>query len=263
MFQLDFMRHAFMAGTIIALMCGIIGVFVMARNLSFISHTFSHVGFAGAAFAVFIGWDPILGLMLFTILISLAIGSMGVNLYRREASVSVMLSVFLGLGILFLSLSSKSSAYATNILFGSVVGISAQQVKSILCLASMVIIIIIIFYRYLKFDSFDPVGAKAAGLPVTIISIGFLILLSISVSITVQIIGALLVFSLVTMPASSARLFVHTLPKMIVLSIVFAMIGVWLGLILSYYTLLPVTFYITAIEASFYFLGLIYSKYRR
>ncbi|KHD86603.1 metal ABC transporter permease [Heyndrickxia ginsengihumi] len=256
MLQYSFMQHAFLAGTIVAIMCGVIGVFVMARGLSFISHTFSHIGFAGAAFAIFMGWDPLIGLLLFTILSGVTIGQMGVQVFRRDASVSVMLSVFLGLGILFLSLSLKQANFATSILFGSVVGISMNEVWRIIIMTIIVLFFITLGYRWLKFDSFDPIGSKAAGLPVHFISVFFLVLLAISVSVTVQIIGALLVFALLTVPASAARYYTQSIFGMILLSVLFAIVGVWGGLILSYYTNWPVSFFITVIEALLYFIGL-------
>ena len=118
MFNYDFMQNAFIAGTIVAIMAGYIGVFVMARNMSFISHTLSHVGFA-----VFLGINPIYGLLIFTVTMSYLVGHLSVKAFRREATVSVMLGIFLGLGLLFLSLTPKSTSYVNNILFGSVVSI--------------------------------------------------------------------------------------------------------------------------------------------
>mgnify|MGYP003083469437 FL=1 len=115
MLNYDFMQNAFIAGTIVSIMAGYIGVFVMARNMSFISHTLSHVGFAGAAFAVFLGINPIYGLLIFTITMSYLVGHLSVKAFRREATVSVMLGIFLGLGLLFLSLTPKSTSYVNSI----------------------------------------------------------------------------------------------------------------------------------------------------
>jgi zinc/manganese transport system permease protein len=250
------MQHAFLAGTLVAIMCGAIGVFVVARGLSFIAHTFSHIGFSGASFAVLMGWEPLHGLLLFTTASALAIGQMGVKHFRRDASISVILSLFLGLGILFLSLSAKQGSFATAILFGSVVGISVKQVWEIACLSLIVLCFLAIGYKMLKFDSFDPVGAEAAGLPIRYISIGFLLLLSVAVAEAVQIVGALLVFTLMTIPAATARYLTHSVFRMLLLSALIAMLGVWLGLVLGYLTNAPVSFFITSIETLFYLLAL-------
>lgn len=256
MFQYDFMQHAFLAGTVVAIMCGMIGVYVIARGLSFIAHTFSEIGFAGATFAVYMGWNPINGLILFTTASALAIGQLGIKVFRRDLSINVILSIFLGLGLLFLSLSTKQASAAFSILFGSVVGISSEQVWQIFGLSIGVVVFLILGFKMLTFDSFDPVGAEAAGLPVRFISITFILLLSVAVVGAVQIVGALLVFTLMTTPAASARHLTHKVSRMILFSALLAVIGVWSGLILGYYTNLPVSFFITAVEGIFYFASL-------
>ena len=262
MLNYDFMQNAFIAGTIVAIMAGYIGVFVMARNMSFISHTLSHVGFAGAAFAVFLGINPIYGLLIFTITIYY-VGHLSVKAFRREATVSVMLGIFLGLGLLFLSLTPKSTSYVNNILFGSVVSITRDDVKLIFTLAIAVILLLSIFYRKINFDSFDAIGARALGLNGKFISIFFLVLLSVATSITVPVVGALLMFVLLTVPASAARYLTNKVGLMIVISISFALIGTWAGITLSYYTSLPTTFFIATIEAIFYFASLGYYNLKR
>lgn len=262
MLQYDFMQHAFVAGTIVAIMSGLIGVFVIARNLSFIAHSFSHIGFSGAAFAVLVGWNPISGLLLFSTASALAIGSFGVKIFRREVTISVILSFFLGLGLLFISLSTKKATAMYSLLFGSVVGISLQNVLDIVYLSAAVIAVLFLIYKPLKFDSFDPVGAEAARLPVRLISIGFLLLLAVAVSEAILIVGALLVFTLMTAPAATARYMTQSVGQMALYSVLFGVLGVWGGLILSYYTNAPVSFFITSLEALFYFAALGWSKLR-
>lgn len=253
MLHYAFMQHALLAGTIVAIMAGAIGVFVVARNLSFIAHAFSHIGFSGAAFAVFAGWNPIGGLLLFSSASALAIGGFGVKLFRREATISVVLSFFLGLGLLFLSLSTKKASAMYALLFGSVVGISAHDVLEIVYLSAAVLAALALMYKPLVFDSFDPAGAQAARLPVRLLSAGFLLLLAIAVSEAILIVGALLVFTLMTAPAAAARQMSHSVPRMMLWSIAFGVLGAWGGLALSYYTNAPVSFYITGLETLFYF----------
>ncbi|KEO84814.1 metal ABC transporter permease [Tumebacillus flagellatus] len=255
MFQYDFMQHAFLAGAFVAIMCGTIGVYVVARGLSFLSHAFSHLGFAGAAFATWIGMDPLNGMLMFTGSAALAIGQMGVKVIRRDIAISVVLSVFLGAGLLFLSLTSKNANAISSLLFGSVVGISQAEVWKIVWLSSTVLILLVLGYRMLTFDSFDPIGAQAAGLPVKWISVLFLLLLGVATAEAVQIVGALLVFTLMTAPAAAARHFTQSVPRMILLSAAFAWGGVWIGLVLGYYTNAPVSFFITAIQGGVYFVG--------
>jgi zinc/manganese transport system permease protein len=256
MFQFDFMQHAFIVGTIVSIMCGVIGVYVIARNSSFIAHTFSHIGFSGSAFAVYMGFSPLNGFLLFTIASALAIGQMGVKVFKREVSISVVLSVFLGLGLLFLSLSTKNANSMTSLLFGNILGISSNAVWQISLLSILVLLLLTLGYKMLNFDSFDHVGAHAAGLPIRFISIGFLLLLAVATTEASQMVGALLVFTLMTTPAAAARNLTHSIGRMILISSLIALIGVWVGLVVGYYTNLPISFLITAIEGLLYFVSL-------
>lgn len=256
MFQFDFMQHAFIAGTIVAIMCGVIGVYVVARNSSFIAHTFSHIGFSGSAFAVYMGFNPLNGFLLFTVVSALAIGQMGVKVFKREVSISVVLSVFLGLGLLFLSLSTKNANSMTALLFGNILGISSDSVWQISLLSIFVLLLLTLGYKMLNFDSFDPVGAQASGLPVRLVSISFLLLLAVATTEASQMVGALLVFTLMTTPAAAARNLSQSIGRMIFISSTIALMGVWVGLIIGYYTNLPISFLITAIEGLLYFISL-------
>lgn len=260
MFVLEFMRNAFVASTFIAITCGLIGVFVVARNLSFLSHTLSEIGFAGAAFGVFAGISPLNGMLLFTAGSALIVGGLSAERSRREASISAVSSLFIGLGILFLSLSNKNASYATNILFGSIVGISALEVKQLIVLSLVVLLALLLVYRRLVFDSFDGMGAAAQNIHRSMLSMFFLILLALSVSIGAQIVGSLLVFILLTLPAASAQYVGRSVPQMLAVSLAFALIGVWLGLYLGYVTNWPVTFFIATIEVVLYLGALLYSK---
>lgn len=261
MFALSFMRQAFVAGTFIAIVSGLIGVFVVARGLPFLTHTLSEIGFAGASFAVFAGWPALNGMILFTMLSSIVVGQMSIKRSRREAVISAVSALFLGLGILFLSLSSETASSATSILFGSVVGISTHEVWELVVLSAIVLLVTMLIYRPLKFDSFDEIGARVTGVRSTLISVIFLILLALSVSVAAQIVGALLMFILLTLPAASAKYFTHGVAKIIVLSILFSLVGTWLGLYLGYLTNWPVSFFIALIEAVTYASALLYQKF--
>ncbi|AKP67777.1 metal ABC transporter permease [Companilactobacillus ginsenosidimutans] len=262
MFEYEFMREAFIASTFIAITAGIVGVFVVSRNMSFLSHTLSEIGFAGAAFGILIGISPLAGMIIFTLVSSIAVGGLSNESSRREASISAISSLFIGLGILFLSLSSESSSYATNILFGSIVGISSKEVNQLMILAGFVIVVFILSYKPLAFDSFDHIGARASGLNTRFLSVIFLITLALSVSIGAQIVGSLLVFVLLTLPGATARYLVHSVPKLLMISVGLSLAGVWLGLYLAFITNWPVTFFISAFEVIAYFLGLSYKNWK-
>lgn len=260
MFYYDFMRYAFIAGIFIAVICGVMGVFVVARQTSFFTHTLSEIGFSGASFAIFAGFQPIIGMLLFTAASALFIGLSGEKLGRRESSISVFSGVFLGLGILFLSLSDKQANYATNILFGSIVGIDASNLRTLIILSIILILVAAVLFRRLAYKSFDAEGSEFNQRFNRLISIIFLLMLALTVSITAQIIGALLIFVLLTIPASAAKYFGNSLWGMIGLTFIFVLVGVWLGLYLSYLTNWPVSFFITAIEAVIYGCALIKDK---
>lgn len=261
MLTLAFMRHAFVASTFIAIVSGVIGVFVVARQLSFLTHTLSEIGFAGAAFAVFAGWPALDGMILFTMLSSVLVGQMSIKESRREAVISAVSALFIGLGILFLSLSSQTASSATSILFGSVVGISVREVHQLIILSAVVLAITFVIYRQLKFTSFDAIGARVSGINETAMSVIFLLLLALSVSVAAQIVGSLLIFILLTLPAASAKYFTHGVFKMIILAILFALVGTWLGLLLGYLTNWPVSFFIAVIEVVIYVAALVYQNY--
>ncbi len=259
MFSFEFMQNAYLAGTLIAIVSGIMGVFVTARNMSFMTHTLSEIGFAGAAFGIFAGWTPLNGMLTFTTVSSILVGELSGRVQsRREAVISAISGFFIGLGILFLSLSNKNSNYATNILFGSVIGISRRDVYQMVMLSILVLLVLFVIFRNLKDDSFDPVGAQTNHVHSELISIIFLILLAFSVSVAAQIVGSLLIFVLLTLPAASAKYFTHTVLKMMALGVCFAIVGVWLGLYLGYLTNWPVTFFISTIEVMIYVLSLAY-----
>lgn len=252
MFSYDFMQYAFLASTFIAITCGIVGVYVVAREFSFLAHTLSEIGFAGAAFAVFLGIEPLWGMLIFTLLGSLSVGELSLHSDQKESSISAISALFIGLGVLFLALSGSNSRYATNILFGSIIGVDLHGVMQLIILSLIVLFIVFAIFRQLNFDSFDHIGAVAHKINTGLVGLIFLIALAMSVSIGAQVVGALLVFILLTLPASTARYLGRTIPAMMMWSVSLALVGVWLGLTLGYYTNWPVTFFIAVIEVAIY-----------
>lgn len=252
MFQFEFMRYAFLASTFIAITCGVVGVYVVARNFSFLAHTLSEIGFAGAAFAVFLNIAPLWGMLLFTLLGSIGVGELSMHSDQKESSISAISALFVGLGVLFLAISGSNSRYATNILFGSIIGVDRQGVIQLVVLSIIVLLLIFAVQRQLNFDSFDHIGAVAHGIKTGLVGVIFLVALAMSVSIGSQIVGSLLVFILLTLPSSTARYIGKTIPSMIFWSVIIALFGVWTGLYLGFVTNWPVTFFIAVIEVVIY-----------
>lgn len=197
-------------------------------------------------------------MLLFTMLSSVMVGQMSIKESRREAVISAVSALFIGLGILFLSLSNQTASSATSILFGSVVGISKREVWQLVLLSLLVLAVVFLMYRRLKFDSFDPVGARVNGVNGTLVSVTFLILVALSVSVAAQIVGSLLIFILLTLPAAAAKYYATGTAKMIGLAILFALLGTWLGLYLGYVTNWPISFFIAVIEVVIYVSALYY-----
>ncbi|WP_295730755.1 metal ABC transporter permease [uncultured Limosilactobacillus sp.] len=260
MFDLDFMRYAFIASTFIAITSGVMGVFIVARKMSFLTHTLSEIGFAGGSFAVFAGWPLLNGMLLFTLLSSILVGQLSTDSNRRESVTTAVSGLCFGMGILFLSLSNKMSNSATSILFGSIVGISSHEVTQLIILSILVVIMIGMIFKPLKFDSFDHIGASAAGIKINLVSTIFLLLLAISVSVAAQIVGSLLIFILLTLPAASAQYFTHRIDCIIILSTMFCLVGTYLGLVSAYITNWPVSFFVASFEVGIYFLALLFHK---
>lgn len=255
MFALDFMKNAYIAGTMVAVLCGVLGVFVIARKLAFLGHALSEIGFSGATFGLLLNFSPLNGMLLATILSAFAAHGLGVENEKSEVATSAVSASFMGLGVLFLALSNKNASFATSILFGSIVGISEQNVFQICLIAAIVLFIVLFIYRRLKFDSFDHIGASINYKNNNLIALLFLILMAVSVSIAAQIVGSLLIFVLLTLPAATSQLFFKSVNKMIIFAVIQAIIGVWLGLLLGYITNWPVSFFIAIFEACVYLLG--------
>ena len=254
--QFHFMQNAFVAGTLVALLAGVAGYFVVLRGQSFVAHMLSQVGFPGAAAGVLVHVSPVLGLIAFCITAALGIGWMARNLdagHRAEsAAVGSILAFSLGLGLLFFRLYAGSAQGIYSFLFGTIVGISDRDVQLTLVVAILCVGALAIIGRPLIFASVDPDVAEARGVPVRALSIAFLVVLALSVAVTVQIVGTLLIFALLVAPGASALLLSARPGRALVLSVLLSLVFTWLGLAFAYFTDLPVGFFITSLAFAAY-----------
>lgn len=253
MLNYTFIQNAYITGTIIAVVSGFMGIFIMAKNLTFLTHILSEIGFAGASFALFMNWSPLFGMLVFTLISSISIGKMSSGGRKNESLITAVSSIAIGSGVAFLALSKKNSSSAQSILFGSIFTIDQNNVIQILILSLIVFIVGILMYRKFRHFSFDYVTASYSLKYISLIEIVFLIMIATTVSVSSQIVGSLLIFILMTLPASSAMRIGKTVPKMILWAIVFAISGVWIAIALSYMTDLPTSFYIAIVESGIYF----------
>jgi zinc/manganese transport system permease protein len=247
LFHYEFMVHAFEAGTIVAIVAGAIGYFVVLRGSAFAAHALSHIGFAGATGAVVLAVNPIFGLLVFTLGSGVAIGALGNRLRGRDVTIGIVLAWTLGLGVLFISLYTGYATEAYAILFGLILGISANDVIVTLVAGVVTIAALIAVYRPLLFTSVDEELAGAKGVPVTGLSIAFMAILAVAVTEAVQVVGVLLIFALIVTPAAIAVRFTSRPSIAIVTGIVLALLFTWLGLAIAYYSPHPVSFFITSL----------------
>ncbi len=250
--QYPFIQNAFLAGTCIAIVAAIMGYFLVVRGLTFAGHALPNIGFAGAAGAVWLGIDPVVGLLVFTLGAALGIGALGRALRERDIAVGIIMTFALGLGILFLSLYAGYAEPVYSILFGQIVGISQQNALVTALLSAIILCIMLLIFRPLLFASFDPEVAEARGLPVGLLSQVFLVLVAITVSISVQIVGALLFFTLLVGPAATALRIVQRPASAIALAVVLGITYTWLGILFAANSTWPVSFYISMISFAVY-----------
>ena len=252
LFHYEFMVHAFEAGTIVAIVAGAIGYFVVLRASAFAAHALSHIGFAGATGAVVLGVSPVFGLLAFTLASGVTIGALGNRLRGRDVTIGIVLAWTLGLGVLFISLYRGYATEAYALLFGEILGISATDVVITLVAGIATGVALIAIYRPLLFSSVDEDLASAKGVPVTALSIAFMAILAVAVTEAVQVVGVLLIFALIVTPAAIAVRFTSRPSVAILTGIVLALLFTWLGLAIAYYSPHPVSFFITSLAFATY-----------
>lgn len=254
-FAYDFMRHAMIAGTIAAILAGIVGYFVVIRHLAFAGHALGHIGFAGATGAILIGTTPLVGQLLLTVLAACGMGFLGERISKSDIAIGVMLAFSLGLGTLFLHFYTAYAGQATAILFGDLLGVSDQAIKLIIILTLISIIALGIIARPLLFTSLEPELAEAKGVSLKLIAVFNLIIIAVAVTIASQVVGVLLVFTLLIGPAAIAQLWTSYFWPGLLLSTIIAIITVWLGIIFAWFSDWPISFWISAIIFGFYLLS--------
>ena len=253
-----FMRHAFLAGTAIALAAGLVGYFLVLRSQVFTGDALSHVAFTGALAALAAGVDARLGLFGATIAVGAGIGVLG---RRGRADDVVIGSVFawiLGLGVLFLTVyttsrSTRNGTAGVNVLFGSIFGLSATQARLAAIVAALLVGAILIVARPLLFTSVDEAVAAARGVPVRALGVGFLALVGATAAESTQAVGALLLLGLLAAPAGAAQRFTTRPYRALWLSAALSILAMWGGLTLSYLSpRVPPSFAILAIATAVY-----------
>jgi zinc/manganese transport system permease protein len=255
-----FMVNALRAGTIVAVLAGALGWFMVMRHQSFAGHTLAVVSFPGAAGAILLGVSATLGYFVAAIaaavVIALVPPSTTGRRYSQESAIIGTVQAFaLACGALFVSLYGGFLNSVTDLLFGTFLGVSNRQVLVLLLVAVSALVILGWTARPLFFATVDPDVARARGVPVRALSILFLILLGCAAAEVSQITGALLVFALLVMPAATAQQLTARPAVSFSLTIVLALVVVWLGLGFAYFSVYPVGFYVTTFGFAMYVLA--------
>ena len=247
MLRYSFVQNALLAGLLVAIVAGLVSRFVVARNMSFAVHALAEVGFTGSTGFILIGLSPVLGLLTGSMLTAVFIGTLGLRVRERDAVVGVVMSFGLGLGVLFLTLYSRYATEAINLLFGAITSVTSGDVMLLTGMSIVTIGGLAVMYRPLTFATVDPIVAEARGVPVRLISVLFLLLLAAAVAEAVQVVGVLLILTLLITPGATAeRLTAH--PGLAtVASIGVALLATMGGILLALVTTVPVSFYVTGI----------------
>ncbi|MBV9567352.1 MAG: metal ABC transporter permease [Hyphomicrobiales bacterium] len=257
MFEYEFMVNAFEAATIVAVAASLVGYFLVLRGQTFAGHALSHVGFAGATGAVLAGISPLLGLLGATVLAGAGMGFLGERFQHRDVAIGIVLAMSLGCGLLFLHFFTAYATQATALLFGNVLGVETPTVLALLALGIIIIGALACISRPLLFATLQPELAEAKGVSLRRLSMLFLVIVALATAASVQIVGILLVFTLMVAPAAAAQRVTMRLWPGLLLSVGLALLEAWLGLTLAYYTDWPTSFWITALGATFYMLALL------
>jgi zinc/manganese transport system permease protein len=245
-------QNSLWAGAVLGLLGGLVGTFVMKRDLAFAVHGISELSFAGAAFALLIGADIVMGSLAGSVVAALLLGLLGVRARDKNSIIGVIMPFGLGLGILFLSLYEGRAANKFGLLTGQIVSVGTVQLQVLAVAAVVVMIALVAIWRPLTFASVDPDVAAARGVPVRALALGFMLLLGVSVALSIQIVGALLVLALLITPAAAAMRVTSSPRLVVVLSVVFAVTATVGGILLALGGRIPISPYVTTLSFLIY-----------
>ena len=249
---LGLVHNSILAGALLGVVGGLVGVFVMSRDLAFAVHGISELSFAGASAALLIGTNVVGGSVVGSLLAAVLIGVLGARARDRNSIIAVLMPFGLGLGILFLALYTGRSANKFGLLTGQIVSVDNPQLLAMLIISVIVVAGLLVVWRPLTFASVDADVARARGVPVTGLSVAFMVLLGLAVAVSIQVVGALLVLSLLVTPAAAAMRVTASPLVTPLLSVAFAVTSIVGGIMLSLGGGLPISPYVTTISFLIY-----------
>jgi zinc/manganese transport system permease protein len=255
-------QNSLIAGLLLGIMGGLIGVFVMTRDMSFAVHGISELSFAGAAIALLVGLNVALGATIGSIVAAIIIAIMGTRAKDRNSIIAVLMPFGLGIGILALALYEGRAANKFGLLTGQIIAVDDPQVIWLIATALVVVIALLVIWRPLSFASLDPEVAEARGVPTKALGVIFMLLLALAVAASLQIVGALLVLTLLVTPAAAALRLTASPLLVPILSMVFAVVAVVGGILLALGGGLPISPYVTTLSFAIYLVARVVEKVR-
>jgi zinc/manganese transport system permease protein len=251
------MANTWIAATAVAVIAGVTGFFAVLRGSTFAAHAIPNGAFAGAAGASLLGLNPFVGLAVFSVGGALGIAGLS-RRSRSDVATALTFVLMLGIGALFVSWSSQYAQEAYSLLFGEVFGVSTDEILPILILGALSIAAIAVMFRPLMLSSALPEVAAARGVSPRRMELAFLLVMALATSMTVPVVGALLMFSLMIGPAAAARSLTARPVLAMSLSVVIALVTVWAGIVASYQSNWPLGFFVGVLGAVFFLAGRAY-----
>lgn len=240
LFSYGFFQKAFLAAVFASISCGIIGGYIVSRRIVFISGGITHASFGGIGLAFFLGFNPLLGAVLFAVLSALGIQFFTkVAEVREDSSIAIWWSLGMALGIIFVFLTPGYTPNLMSYLFGNILTVTISELWWMFTLNVIIIAFFILFFRKILYIAFDEEFARAAGLPVQLFNYLTITLIALTVVLNIRVVGIILILSLLTIPQATANLFTKDFKKLLILSVVFAFVGTISGLFISYFLNIP------------------------
>lgn len=249
------LQNSIIAGAVLSVVGGLIGVFVMQRDMAFAVHGISELSFSGGAAGLLFGIGVVNGALAGSLVAAALIGLMGSRARQRNSIIAILMPFGMGLGILFLSLAPGRTANKFGLLTGQIVAIDDPRLGSLVVISVIVTIGLLFIWRPLMFSSVDPEVAEARGVPVRTLSLVFMLLLGLAVAVSVQIVGALLVLSVLVTPAAAAQKLSSSPVVVPLLSVLFAFVSLVGGIMLALGASVPISPYVTTISFLIYLLA--------
>ncbi|MCJ7694111.1 MAG: metal ABC transporter permease [Anaerolineaceae bacterium] len=231
----DFMRNALLAGVLVSIACGVMGTLVVLNRIVFLSGGIAHAAYGGVGLAFYLGIDPVIGAVVFSLLSSMGMGIVQRKTQQRsDTLIGVMWAVGMALGIIFINLSPGYKADLMSYLFGSILAVSHLDILLMLAVTLLIVILVTVFYKLLLAISFDETFARVRNIPVDALYLMMITLVGLTVVVAMRVVGLIMIIALLTIPAAIASLFVKRMWKIMFLSSGLSMLFTFIGLLLSY-----------------------------